>query len=264
METVLTLEIPDELARRARALAAAENRRLESAVVEWIAHAIAEPTVASLPDDELLRICDASRNPSDQDELWQLLARRRESGITDADETRLDDLMAAYRVGMFRTARAVREAAARGLRPQYNRAQGSSMAGGQPGPGDAFERWWADLGSSLPLESPEASARSAWDAAILAAAVLLRSEVDRLVHSKDYETAAMSNDCRRVVAGLFARWSMEQPCAEKMVERHKEFLRGLPDGRLEEVRRNPSRAGSPEAQALDCVLRERGWLGARP
>jgi hypothetical protein len=75
-ETVI-LELPDDLARQARSLAAAANRRLEDAAVEWIARAVAEPPIEALPDAELLHWCDAQLDGTRQAELSDLLARRR-------------------------------------------------------------------------------------------------------------------------------------------------------------------------------------------
>ena len=42
MSELLTLELPDEIARRARELAAATNRQIEEAAVEWISQAVIE------------------------------------------------------------------------------------------------------------------------------------------------------------------------------------------------------------------------------
>lgn len=120
MSTTLTVEIPDELARRARALAAASNRRVEDAIVEWIGKAVAEPAVESLLDPELLAVCDASLDPSEQEELSDLLAQLREQEIDGAGRVRLDELMATYRTGMVRKAMAIKEAVSRGIRPQVS------------------------------------------------------------------------------------------------------------------------------------------------
>ncbi len=55
MSQTLTLQLPDDLARQARSLAAAANRPLEEAAVEWIARAVTEPLLdpAVFPDDVL-------------------------------------------------------------------------------------------------------------------------------------------------------------------------------------------------------------------
>lgn len=118
MSELLTVEIPDDLAQRARALAAASNRRLEDAVVDWIGQAVAEPVVESLPDDSLLALCDAMMEPAQQEELSDLLALHREGGLAESDRDRLDRLMAVYRRGLVLKARALKEAVARGLRPR--------------------------------------------------------------------------------------------------------------------------------------------------
>jgi hypothetical protein len=117
MAEIVTLEIPDELARRARALAAATNERFEDAVVGWISRAVEEPAVESLPDASLLALCEATLGAAPQEELSALLARHREGQLADAERERLDQLMDVYRRGLVLKARAVREAVARGLKP---------------------------------------------------------------------------------------------------------------------------------------------------
>jgi hypothetical protein len=117
MSETVTLEIPEELARRARALAAATHRRFEDAVLDWLRRAVDEPAVEALPDEALIRLCDATLGAVDQEELSRLLSGHRE-GLLSAEETgRLDALMAAYRQGLVLKARALKEAVARGLRP---------------------------------------------------------------------------------------------------------------------------------------------------
>jgi hypothetical protein len=115
---VLTLELPEDLARRARALAAATNRRFEDAVVDWISRAVAEPVVESLPDDQLLLLCNMSLEASEQEELTRLLASLREGALTEADRLGLDELMGVYRRGLILKARALKEAVSRGLKPR--------------------------------------------------------------------------------------------------------------------------------------------------
>lgn len=115
MSESVTLELPAELIRQARAVAAASNRRLDDAVADWIGQAVAEPSVETMPDDQLLTLCGDRLPPDQQDELSDLLGRNREGLLAPPDRRRLDELMAAYRRGLVRKAQAVREAAARGL-----------------------------------------------------------------------------------------------------------------------------------------------------
>jgi hypothetical protein len=116
MSETVTIELPDELSRRARRLAAAANRRLEDAVIDWISQVISEPDVEALPDDELLRLCDVTLEAGEQEELSGRLADAREGTLDPAGRARLDDLMARYRSGLVLKARAWKEAVARGLR----------------------------------------------------------------------------------------------------------------------------------------------------
>jgi hypothetical protein len=120
MSERLTVELSDDVARRARALAAAANRPVEEAVAEWIGRAVTEPTVEALPDDELLALCDGMMPAGEQRELSGLLARHREGALPDPDRVRLDELMAAYERGMLLKARAWKEAVGRGLRAGLN------------------------------------------------------------------------------------------------------------------------------------------------
>lgn len=117
MSETLTLQIPDELARRARALAAATHRRFEDAVVEWLRRAVDEPPVESLADDALLALCDSVLDAGDQEALSDLLSGHREGTLSNPETQRLDALMATYRQGLLLKARAFKEAVARGLRP---------------------------------------------------------------------------------------------------------------------------------------------------
>ena len=120
MSEVVTVEIPDELAQRARALAAACHRRLEEAVVDWIGRAVAEPPVETLSDEQLLALCGATLDSAQQDELSALLAQHREGLLTEDDRGRLDQLLAAYRHGLVLKAAALKEAVTRGLQPRLD------------------------------------------------------------------------------------------------------------------------------------------------
>jgi plasmid stability protein len=114
MSEVLAVELPDDVARRAREIAAATNQSVEAVAVEWIRQAV-EPAVESLPDAELLSLCDLMLEASRQDELSELLSRLRDGQLAEGEQTRLDQVMAEYRRGLVVKARAWKEAVARGL-----------------------------------------------------------------------------------------------------------------------------------------------------
>ncbi len=58
MSEIVTLELPEALAVRAKEVAARTHRRLEDVLVEWLDRATTEPPVESLPDDQVLALCD--------------------------------------------------------------------------------------------------------------------------------------------------------------------------------------------------------------
>jgi pyruvate-formate lyase len=121
MTEVITLELPDTLAQRARAEAQRSNRPLEEVLIEWLNRVEAtEPPVESLPDDQLLALSDAQLDPQQNDELSDLLARNREGQLDEAARQRLDELMQIYRLGLVRKAQALKEAVDRGLRAPLN------------------------------------------------------------------------------------------------------------------------------------------------
>ncbi len=117
MSETVTLEVLDELARRARALAAASHRRFEDAVLDWLRRAVEEPGVEGLPDGELLALCDATLDPAQQEALSRLLAGHREGKLSAPEKASLDTLMDTYRRKLVLKARALKEAVGRGLRP---------------------------------------------------------------------------------------------------------------------------------------------------
>jgi hypothetical protein len=117
MSETVTLELPDDLARRARSAAAAANRRVEDVVLDWIARAATDPSIEALSDDEVLAWCDARLDDARQAELSDLLAGHRTGGLDPAGRARLDALMADYRQGLVLKGRAWKEAVSRGLRP---------------------------------------------------------------------------------------------------------------------------------------------------
>ena len=122
MSEVITLRIPDRLARDARAVASYTHRQMEDVLLEWMARAAANPPVDSLPDDQILLLCNLQMNPAQQSELSDLLVRNREAALTSTDQVRLDDLLNEYRHGLVRKAQALKVAVERGLQPPLSHA----------------------------------------------------------------------------------------------------------------------------------------------
>src|SRR5262249_34149765 len=78
MTESITVHLPEDLARRARAVAALCNQPLEDAMVSWIDHAVMEPPVELLPDAQVLALCDLELDAKRQRDLSRLLSKNRD------------------------------------------------------------------------------------------------------------------------------------------------------------------------------------------
>lgn len=121
MTEAITLELPDALARRAKAEASRTNRSLEEVLLDWLSQVEgAGPPVELLSDDQVLALSNAQMEPQQNEELSDLLARNREGQLDEAARRRLDELMQICRAGLVRKAQAMKVAVERGLRPRLN------------------------------------------------------------------------------------------------------------------------------------------------
>ncbi len=120
MSEIVTLELPEKVTLRAKEMAARTRRRVEDVLVEWLDRAATEPPVESLPDDQVLALCDLQMDGEPQEELSDLLARNREGQLNATERGRLEELMLVYRRGLVRKAQALKVAVERGLRPPLN------------------------------------------------------------------------------------------------------------------------------------------------
>jgi hypothetical protein len=121
MPVPVTIELPDDLAATARAVAG--TRTLPDAVLEWVRRSIADPPVESLPDDQVLMLSRSELPPADQDALANLLAEQAEGTISATGRIELDRRMSEYRRAWVLQARALKEAVRRGLCPPLGDGQ---------------------------------------------------------------------------------------------------------------------------------------------
>jgi predicted transcriptional regulator len=96
MAEIVTLELPETLAQRAKELAIQPNRRIEDVVFEWIDRASTELPVESLPDDWVLALCDMQMESEQQEALSELLEGNRE-GQLDNEQTIREGIEASER-----------------------------------------------------------------------------------------------------------------------------------------------------------------------
>ena len=120
MAEIVTLQLPETRAQRAKEIAAFTHRRLEDVLVEWIDRAITELPLESLPDEQVLALCEMQMESEQQELFSDLLARNQEGQLSDTEVSQLDELMQVYRCGLVRKARALKVAVERGLKPALN------------------------------------------------------------------------------------------------------------------------------------------------
>jgi hypothetical protein len=114
---MMTIPVSEQSVRHAIRVASLAQQRVEDVLAGWLDWAAAEIPVETLPDGEILALCDLEMDQDQQQELSHLLAENRE-GLLDAEgQARLDELMHIYRHGLVRKARALQVAVQRGLRP---------------------------------------------------------------------------------------------------------------------------------------------------
>jgi hypothetical protein len=120
MSEIVTLKLPGALVEQAKEIASLTHRRLEGVLLEWLDRGAAEMPIESLPDDQVLALCDLQLQPEQQEALSDLLFRNREEQLDNAETHRLNELMQVYRQGLVHKAKALKVAVERGLRSPLN------------------------------------------------------------------------------------------------------------------------------------------------
>jgi hypothetical protein len=120
MSEIITLQLPETLAQKAKEIAAFTHRRIEDVLLEWIDRASSELPVESLPDEQVLILCNLQMESQQQEILSDLLARQQEGQLNDIENSQLDEIMQVYRSGLVRKAKALKVAVKRGLIPAIN------------------------------------------------------------------------------------------------------------------------------------------------
>jgi hypothetical protein len=117
MSEMITIEISEETARILREIAERTGREPGAVLSELVDRSITELPVESLPDDQVLGLCDLTMSTQDQTELSDLLDGQREGQLDEPRRARLAELMQVYRRGLVRKSEALRVAVQRGLCP---------------------------------------------------------------------------------------------------------------------------------------------------
>ena len=117
MAEIVQIELPEDIAKRARDVARHTGKRLDEVLRLWIKQAAENAPVDTLPDDQVLALADMMMSERDQRELSKLLEAQREGRLSQTRRARLEKLLELYRQGMVRKSEALRVAVQRGLRP---------------------------------------------------------------------------------------------------------------------------------------------------
>ena len=111
----ISLDIPDSIVQQAQQLASQNQQRLEDILLEWLTHSFTEHPVETLPDSQILALCNMQLDELQQEALDTLLEKQREDELTPVDSQELKFLMKLYRRGLLRKAKALKVAVERGL-----------------------------------------------------------------------------------------------------------------------------------------------------
>jgi len=127
MSQQITLQISEEVARRATAVAAQTERSVEDVLAIWLDEFMLEigtslrdtivnaTPVDELPDSEVMRLTQSQLTEQQQEALSHLLTLNRESAIDAQGRQQLEELMRLYERGLLRKSQALRVAVNRGL-----------------------------------------------------------------------------------------------------------------------------------------------------
>ena len=120
MSESITLELPESLVKKVKEIAALNRQGIEEMLIEWIDRTISEIPIDSLPDEQVLALCNLQMGEQQQKIFSDLQARNSE-GLLDAQEIKkLNELMQFYRHSSVQKAKAIQVAVMRGLMPALN------------------------------------------------------------------------------------------------------------------------------------------------
>jgi len=144
MSESIALELPEPLAKKVKEIAALNRQGIEEMLIEWIDRTINEIPIDTLPDEQVLALCNLQMGGQQQRLFSDLQARnskastfsirvgaqqrvfsdlqaRNSERLLNAQEVKkLNELMQVYRHGSVRKAKAMQVAVMRGLIPALN------------------------------------------------------------------------------------------------------------------------------------------------
>ncbi|ACK70867.1 conserved hypothetical protein [Gloeothece citriformis PCC 7424] len=119
MSTSITLNLPDQLYRRAQNLAQLINRDINDILIEAINLSFIQTEdlsrVDSLSDQEVIRLTQLEMEPNQDERLSQLLEQQQAGLLNDTERGELWSLMQIYQTLLLQKAQGLNEAVHRGL-----------------------------------------------------------------------------------------------------------------------------------------------------
>lgn len=129
MTTQITLNLPDEVYKKAEYFAKITNRNVADILTQVITLSLSPigsqfaPTdsleitsIAALPDEQVLTLTDLQMEPEQDQRLSELLYNQQAGTLTTTENSELMALMQIYQKKLLLKAQALREAVQRGLR----------------------------------------------------------------------------------------------------------------------------------------------------
>ncbi|WP_041244093.1 hypothetical protein [Gloeobacter kilaueensis] len=127
MTTRITLDVPDEIYRRAQDLAQVSGREVREVLSEALALSLAPVSPApesgdftaaeKLSDEQVLALCELQLPEQQDQHLSELLNRQQAGMLGEFERLELAGLMQIYQFQLLRKAQALREAVQRRLLP---------------------------------------------------------------------------------------------------------------------------------------------------
>lgn len=115
MNQQITIEVSEQVWRRAIVLAKQKSRKPEDVLEEWLEETVAETRVEDLTDEEILALTENRFDDERQRKFSRLLERNREGILENSEKRELDEMMQIYENGLLRKSKALRVAVERGL-----------------------------------------------------------------------------------------------------------------------------------------------------
>jgi hypothetical protein len=117
MAETISLNIPDPIVQQAKQQASKTHQPFEDILLEWLTSSFIDQPIETLPDSQILALCEMQLDDQQQDRLNNLLSSQRETPLTTTDNQELTFLLKLYRRGLLRKAKALVIAVERGLIP---------------------------------------------------------------------------------------------------------------------------------------------------